>query len=451
MKTLNLNILIVEDDNLTLATNKRILREYGTVSSATNTQDAIELLTSNSINVAFIDLNLHGELKGLELIKYAANKNIWPIVVSGEDDPAILKEALLNGAKDFLLKPFTIEKLEQALKNLKINLNRSNDEKVIRENFITQSSKQISELLKLGKIAHSDKAIFVRGPTGSGKRVVSEICKKLHKNNTFIEVNCSQFNDELLASELFGHKKGAFTGATENKVGLLETAHNGIIFFDEVATMSMSMQQKILKALEEKTFHSVGSNQPVQSNFRAIFATCEDIDALIKAGKFRDDLYARAATFQINILPLKERKEDILLQIEYFISKQHIRIFIEDEAKEALVNYDWPRNTREIQDLIANWISDGDRIITLDQLPLEMRTAKRKEEIHFINESHLELIEQYGLNSFLTFIKKEATLGMIKKHNGIIKSAAEVMNVSYPSLCSFLKNNQKNALISGKI
>ena len=452
MKTLNLKILIVEDDSLTLATNRRILREYGTVSTATNAKEAINHLNSGLISVAFIDLNLHGELKGLEIIKYAAEKKVWPIVVSGEDDPAILKKALSNGAKDFLLKPFTIEKLEQALKTLKNNLDRSNHEEIIRKQFITQSAKQIAELLKLGKIASSDKPIFVKGPTGSGKRVVSNICKELHKNNKFVEVNCSQFNDELLASELFGHKKGAFTGANENKIGLLETANNGIIFFDEVATMSMSMQQKILKALEEKTFHPVGSTQPVHSNFRAIFATCEDIESLIKAGKFREDLYARAATFQINILPLKERKEDILLQLEHFISKNLIRIFIEDEAKEALLNYDWPRNTREIQDLIENWITDGDRIITLEQLPPKMKVSRsEKEIIQFINESHLEIIEQHGLNSFLTFIKKEATLSMIKKHNGILKSAADVMNVSYPSLCAFLKNNKSNQLISGRI
>ncbi len=441
MKTFNLNILIVEDDHLTLVTNKRILRDYGNVFTASNIEEAQKHLNSGTMNVAFIDLNLNGELKGLEIIKLASQVKTYPIVVSGESEETILREAFLNGANDFLLKPFSIEKLEQALRPLRNTLNRPKYENIIKEKYITSSSRQIEELLKLGKIADSDKPIFFLGETGTGKKVVSSIVKELSHNTSFVEVNCSQFTDELLASELFGHKKGAFTGANENKVGLLEVANNGIIFLDEIHSLSPKSQKILLKALEEKVFYPVGSHTPIRSNFRILSATCEDIHGLIKNGQFREDLFARISTFQINLLPLRERKEDILFQLEYFISKQLIRVFIEDDAKEALLNYSWPRNTREIQDLVENWVVDGNRLITLEGLPSHIRNQKAEFK-DVIEEKHLEMIEKHGLNPFLTHIKKEATLRMIKRHKGVLKNAAEVMNVSYTSLSSFLKSHK---------
>ena len=263
-----------------------------------------------------------------------------------------------------------------------------------------------------------------------------------------MELNCSQFSDELIASELFGHKKGSFTGANENKIGLLEKADNGIIFLDEIHALSVRSQKTLLKAIEEKEFYPVGSNKPVKSNFRVISATCENIQELISSGKFRNDLFARISTFQINLLPLRERKEDIDLLFEYFISKYLVQVLITTEAKALLRNYSWPRNTREIQDLVENWIVNGQRLITPDVLPGHIKLNITQMN-SFIPEAYFDFVEEHGLTEFLTFLKKEIAESMIKQNGGSMRQASKAMQVSHSNLSNFLKQNKSKNLYMG--
>lgn len=448
MNNSDLTILLLEDDSLTLQTNKRLLGSFGKVKTASSKKEAEEIIRDEKIDIAFFDLNINGKLSGLDLIKEATAKDIYTIVVSGETRKEILKEAFLNGAKDYLLKPFDKDKLAQVLNRYLNNQKHADFEKLINNSFITKSQRQVDELYKLKNLTVSEKPIFIHGETGTGKRVISHLIKEMSETKEFVELNCSQFSDELIASELFGHKKGAFTGATDNKIGLLEKADNGIVFLDEIHALSIKSQKMLLKAIEEKEFYPVGSNRTVKSNFRIISATCENIQEMIEEGRFRSDLFARISTFEIKLLPLRERKEDIELLLDYYISKHLVQILITDEAKDILRSYSWPRNTREIQDIVENWIVHGHRLITPEILPGHIRHNITKKS-SLIPDFYYDLVEDHGLTEFMTILKKEIVQGMINRHNGSLRQAAKTMDLSHSTLSTFMKQNKSKDILSG--
>lgn len=444
------NILIVEDDKLTAQLNKRILSPYGNIVLAQNVDEAHELMKGGKIDLAFFDLNLKGELGGLKLLKFANLLGIYSIVLSGETKKEILEESFQNGAKDYLNKPFNNEKLESVLSRYNNYKKNVDFESLINRNFITKSQALTEELYKIKNLSFSDKPIFVHGETGTGKRVVAHLVKEALKVENFLELNCSQYSDELFASELFGHVKGSFTGADKDKKGLLELADGGIIFLDEIHALSAKSQKTLLKAIEEKEFYPVGSSKKVKSNFRVMSATCENIHSLIEMGSFRKDLYARISTFEIALSPLRERREDIKLLIEFFVSKQPFRILINDEAMDCLNNYSWPQNTREIQDIVENWVVHGHRLITKDILPAHIKN-NITENKGIVSDFHLDLVEEMGLKEFLTTFKKEIIENMAKRHKGTMSKASQAMNVSPAHVTRFLQANKNKNFYSGRL
>lgn len=444
MKNDRIRILLVEDDQLTARLNKRLLSQYGEVIVANCIQEAHEKIVNEKCDIGFFDLNLYGKLDGLKLLKLAKLKNIYSIVLSGEVDKTVLEESFRNGARDYLNKPFDQIKLESVL-NRFINFQKNYQfENLINEQFITKSKELTEELYKIKNLSFSTKPIFVSGETGTGKRVVAHIIKKVLKPEKFVEINCSQYTDELFASELFGHTSGAFTGATKDKKGLLELADNGIIFLDEIHALSPRAQKTLLKAIEEKEFYPVGSERKIKSNFRVISATCENIHQLVQFGEFRQDLFARISTFSINISPIRDRIEDIPLLFEHFISKQPFRIIITDEAYELLKAYSWPQNTREIQDLIENWVIHGQRLISPEVLPTRIKNNLVTVN-NIISDFYLDMAEEMGLREFMLVFKKELIKSMIKRHGGVAKYAAKAMSTSYPNLINYMKTNENKS------
>jgi DNA-binding NtrC family response regulator len=448
MNQTNSSILLVEDDLLTQRTSKKLLSRFGEVLTVSNYDDAMAQMRTKVFDVAFFDLNLNGELAGLELIKAASAIGLYSIVISGEDRNKVLETALRNGAQDFLSKPFSDEKLEQVLGRFFNNRKHLAFENIINRNFITKSSKQIEQLYKIKNLPISSRPVFIHGETGSGKRVVAHVIKEITGQKKFLEVNCSQFSDELIASELFGHVRGSFTGATTDKEGLLLQANGGVIFLDEIHALSLKSQKTLLKAIEEKEFYPVGACQPVKSNFRLFSATCENIQELMDQGKFREDLFARISTFQIRLLPLRERPEDIELLFEHFISKHLVQVFISDEAKAILRSYSWPRNAREIEDLVENWIVEGKRLITPDVLPTHIKNNTPSMS-KFIPDLYLDMAEEYGLNDFMTYLKKEIVTELVKRNDNSIRKAATNIGSSYSNLAAFLRQNKEMDLSKG--
>ncbi len=216
------------------------------------------------------------------------------------------------------------------------------------------------------------------------------------------------------------------------------------------AKTTLRAQKILLKALEEKEFYPVGSNKIIKSYFRIVCATCEDIVQLIDRGLFREDLYSRISTFTIDLFPLRERKKDIELLLEYYIQKSLIQVFINDSAKEILKSYSWPRNTRELQDLVENWVVNGNRLITPDILPSHIRHNLVK-ETKFIPDLYLDLVEEFGLADFLKFMKKEMSQEMMKRNQGSMRKASEQMKTSYSQLSIFLKKNRDLNLYEGRM
>ncbi len=445
MKKEKLSILLVEDDALTAQLNKRLLSDYGSVKIARCIEESHDLLRKHQFDIAFFDLNLYGELDGLKLLQLTKVMNVYSIVLSGETRQEILVESFKNGAKDFLSKPFSHEKLNSVLSRYNAFLKSTDIENLIELNYKTKSQKLKKELQKIKNLEFSEKPIFIEGETGTGKRVIAHLIKEVLGKQTFLEINCSQYSDELFASEIFGHVKGAFTGAEANKKGLLELANNGIIFLDEIHCLSIKSQRTLLKAIEEKEFYPVGSDKKIKSNFRVVSATCENIEFMISQGQFRQDLFARIGTFKISLLPLRERKEDIVELLEHFISLQPFRIVITKEAMDVLMNYSWPNNTREIQDLVENWIINGNRLINVDDLPVRIKN-NLLESKSIIQDQMLDLIEEIGLKEFMSVFKKEIVNEMTKRHNGVMKHAAKVMGVSYTTLFDFMKKNKNKSI-----
>lgn len=448
MEEINFAILLVEDDLLTQRTNKRILSRFGDVEVVSTFAEAVDQMRTKSFDVAFFDLNLNGKLDGLELIKMARAVGLYSIVVSGEPRNQVLETALRNGAQDFLAKPFSDEKLKQVLDRFLNQKKHLAFEAIINQHFITKSPEQTAELYKIKNLPISEKPVFVQGETGTGKRVVAHIMKQVMGRKNFLELNCSQYSDELIASELFGHVKGAFTGATADKEGLLIKANGGVVFLDEIHALSLKAQKTLLKAIEEKEFYPVGATTPVKSQFRLISATCEDIQFLMNSGKFRQDLFARISTFQINLLPLRDRKEDIELILEHFISKHLVQIFINEEARALLRNYAWPRNTREIEDLVENWIVEGKRLISPDVLPTHIKNNTPTMG-RFIPELYLDMAEEYGINDFMTYLKKEIVTELVKRNGNSIRKTATTVGSSYSNLAAFLRQNKDMDLCKG--
>jgi DNA-binding NtrC family response regulator len=450
MKEKMLKILLVEDDAFTAQTNKRLLDAYGSVLVARNVDTAHSMLKNETFDLAFFDLNLYGELDGLKLLKLAKIMNVYSIVLSGEVKKEVLEESFNNGAKDYLNKPFTLNKLESVLNRFKNFQRNSEFENLINKAFITKSYELSEELYKIKNLPFSTKPVFISGETGTGKRVVAHLIKDVINTPKFIEVNCSQYTDELFASELFGHAKGAFTGALKDKDGLLKKADDGVIFLDEIHALSPKAQKTLLKAIEEQEFYPVGSDEKISSNFRVISATCENIHDLIQTGCFRDDLYARISTFEVNLTPLRKRPEDVELLLEHFINKQPFRIVITEAALKILKNYEWPRNTREIQDIVENWVVHGHRLITPDVLPIQVINNINPAE-SIISDYFLDLVEEIGLKEFMVIFKKELITRMIKRHKGVVKHASSAMRTSYPTLTNFIKANAAKAFDSRRI
>jgi DNA-binding NtrC family response regulator len=435
-----LKILLVEDDLYTQSVSKRILSRFGKVEAASSKEEAQALLKTKIYDMAFLDLNLHGQLDGINLIKITQDHKAYPVVVSGETDKTIIQKSLQTGAKDYLLKPFDDQKLDSVIARYFLNQKEMSLLQKIRKGFITRNEKQAAELSKIVNLSISDKPIFIDGETGTGKRVVAHLIKDTLGCENFIEVNCSQFIGDTTRSELFGHKAGSFTGANSDKVGLLQKAHDGIIFLDEIHALPLEVQRLLLKALEEKVFYPVGSNIPVKSNFRIMAATCENIHSLIAEGKFREDLYARVSTFQIRLSPLRERPEDILPLFDHFISKQPFQMLLTEETQTILQSYSWPRNTREVQDLLENWVVNGHRLITPDLIPLRIK-ENRPVDSKIFNQKHLDMIEDIGMKEFLNFFKKELIQEFVNRNNGSIRQAAKKIGIA-PSTISELMSEK---------
>jgi len=387
-------ILVVDDEKHTRDGLRRLLESDYDVYVAADIAGAIDVLEREQIDLLLTDLRLGNE-DGMALIDRALKMPRPPICIMmtayGSVDVAV--EAMKRGAYDFVTKPLNLDKVElliaRAVQGRKIEqenraLRQQVDERYRLENIWGDSAALHEVLDTIRQVAPSSANVLIEGESGTGKELAAHAIHNLSRRNKakFVAVHCAALSPQLLESELFGHEKGAFTGAHERRIGRFEQANGGTLFLDEVAEIDSSTQVKLLRVIsEERAFERVGGNQTLRADVRLIAATNKNLEQLVREGKFRDDLFFRLNVVRITLPPLRERKEDIPILVRGFLRhfcKANDKPLLElaPEAIDALLTYDWPGNIRELRTAIEHGVvmATGPKIMLRD-LPMAVRQA----------------------------------------------------------------------------
>ena len=422
-----LRILILDDEEgYRNEFEEYLTREKIRVFKAEKPSIAFNLLSENRIDIAIVDIRLP-EMDGLEVLKEI--KRSYPdtevIMITGHGDMDKVIKALRLGAFDFFNKPFRLSEIRQSIEKTRNYISyqrkvRNGDDyidgirRIIKDrtgDHLIGNSRAMLEVIDLiNRVAHTkDTSVLITGETGTGKELVA---KGLHylsarKDHPLYSVNCSAVPDELFESEFFGHIRGSFTGAVADKAGWFESANGGTLFLDEISDLKFSMQSKLLRILEDKKIHRIGSAGEISLDLRIIAATNKNLEDQVRTGKFRSDLYHRLNTFNIHVPPLRERREDIPLLTEHFIEQLNRKLSksirkLHPEVEKELMCYDFPGNVRELKHLIerAFIVSDSGRV-TLKHFPVLELISKEKPgggpgtgNIPSLDEAEKELIER---------------------------------------------------------
>ncbi len=429
-----MNILIVDDDPLWLFNLRKKMPAKANVLECRSRDTAMLHLENKEIDLALIDLDINGELDGLELVDIAAQKGIYSVVLTSHDEDGVIEKGYARGAKDFITKPMSDRALSNIMERFETFKGQSSRYNDICSKFITQDRDTLEVLKTIGNLKQSKKAVLLQGPSGTGKTHLAKIIHDVtHGDNAaFVSLNCAQFNEMTIDSELFGHKKGSFTGAHENKEGLIKTAEGGTLFLDEVHGLSAKAQLKLLTALDQGIIYPLGANKPEKVDFKVICATSEDLEDLVRRGHFRRDLFYRIRTFVFNLKGLGQRTCDIVPLINHSIEKFERKVFISDEAKDILENYDWPGNVREVNDLVENWNAFGVGIVGPEELPAKMTLMKKiAQPSNKIEKDDLpDELFTLGLKGYIDQIKEELILKTLEKHGGKQIDAAKALMIS---------------------
>src|ERR671912_2558476 len=375
------NILVVDDEKSQREILEMILAEEGyDVTTAASGEAALKFAKDRRFDLALTDLKMTG-MDGIELLQHllAYDSSIIVILLTAHGSIESAKEALRRGAFDYLEKPYDKDALLATI-------NRALDRlDAIDVEIISASPKMEAVKRMIVKVARSNSTVLIRGESGTGKELIA---RSIHNQSPraqemFQAVNCAAINENLLESELFGHEKGSFTGAHADKKGLFEVADQGTLFLDEIAELDVSMQAKLLRALQERRIRRVGATFEIPVDVRVVAATNRDLRAMVGDGRFRDDLYYRINVLSIDVPPLRERREDIPVLIDFFIkkhTKNTSRLIrgLTPEARKVMLDYAWPGNVRQLESAIerAILLAEAD-YVTVEDLPLEVRQESR--------------------------------------------------------------------------
>jgi two-component system response regulator GlrR len=386
-------ILLVDDDpNLLEVVKMRVEAAGYEVVAAPREEEALEAAKNEVFDLSVVDLKL-GARDGISLMRafHSIHPDMPVIILTGHGSIESAVEAMRKGAYNYLTKPFETRDLllqmERALENRRLNrevkrLRGLIETKYDFANIVARSEKMQRVLEMVSRIAKTDSTIYVHGESGTGKELIS---KAIHlasdrKEKPFVAINCAALPETLLESELFGHEKGAFTGAIRSTRGLFTQAHEGTIFLDEIGDMPLSLQAKLLRVLEEKRFYPIGSEKPVGVDVRVVVATNKDLEEEVQKGLFREDLFYRVHVIPIRLPPLRERKEDIPHLVEQFVRRfsQQMKKEIKGVATQAmqrLMLHDWPGNVRELENMIEYAVAMTDRDVITEEGILDTRRS----------------------------------------------------------------------------
>jgi len=442
-------ILIIEDNETMRDAMAAIIEKMGhEFDRAKNGNDGLQLMEKNAYDLVVTDYKMEG-MDGLEVLKQVKQKfpltEVLIITAYGTIELAV--EAMKLGAVDFITKPFSHEefklKIERVLERIreKKELARLSDENIylrdeLEEQFnygeIIGKSKPMQEVYRtLEKVAATDSSVLIYGESGTGKELIARAIHKLspRKDKPFIRVNCGALVETLLESELFGHEKGAFTGAMKRKKGRFELAHQGSIFLDEIGDISANMQLKLLRVLQEKEFERVGSEETIQVDVRIMAATNKNLLELVQQGKFREDLYYRLHIIPIYLPPLRDRKEDIPLLVNHFLKKLTSELNkpakqITESAMERFISYHWPGNIRELENVLERAVVLCDReFIDIKDLPILNSATSEKLPSDVLDRFRL------NLNETLSTVEKQLIERAMNETAGNKSQAAKLLGI----------------------
>jgi len=428
-------ILITDDEKIVRESLLHWFEEDGyKVETASSGEEALSNFEKGKYDLVLTDMKMPG-LSGLELLKKIKeiDENCIVILITAYASVPSAIKALKDGAYDYVTKPIDPDELAhlvekalkgQALEKENLQLKESLDEIIKPDNLIGESMqmKKIFELVHT--VAPTDTTVMIRGESGTGKELVAKAIHINSKRKYFpiVTVNCGALSESILESELFGHEKGAFTGAHYKRKGKFEMADGGTIFLDEIGSVSPKMQVELLRVIESKQFMRVGGNDTIHSNFRVISATNEDLEKLVKEGKFREDLFYRLNVFSIHIPPLRERRSDIPILAYFFLNKLASAMNktiskISDEAMDFITKYDWPGNVRELENAIerAVVIGKGEEIL-VEHLPFQRSVIEQPE------------------SKKLSAIEKRHILKILLENNWNISRCADILDIDRVTL-----------------
>ena len=378
------NVWIIDDEESIRTICTSALEDLFNVESFSSASEALLALNSTKPDLIITDIKMPG-MSGLEFLDKVSEKfpNLPTIIITAHANIDNALSAYKGGAFEYLTKPFDINEIRKlAIKATKSSKPQHDELTQESNSQIVGKAESMQEVFKaIGKISKTDITVLIRGESGTGKELIAQ---SVHENSSrsnepFIAINVAAIPHELLESELFGHEKGSFTGAQSQRIGRFEQALGGTLFLDEIGDMHPELQTRLLRVLSSHEFYRVGGQKPIKSDVRIIAATNQNIEGLIKTGKFREDLYHRLNVFRIELPPLRKRKEDIPSLVKYFLKKSANEIKsdqkdIEDPAMEVLNEYDWPGNIRQLENTCRYiTVMAPSTSITLDDIPDEVK------------------------------------------------------------------------------
>ena len=432
-------IMVVDNEEGLCRMMEAVLSDNGyAVTAFTRSFEAAETFQAGQWDLVVTDIKMPG-MDGLELLQKLKQKDpaIPVIMVTAYATVEMSIQALRKGAYDMLTKPFEPEELLYRVKNALQHTRLMEENKELREELVGRfqfdniigASMGLKEVLeKVEKIAVRDTSVLVTGESGTGKELIAQAIhyNSPRKEKKFVAINCGALPASLLESELFGYRKGAFTGAAENRRGLLETADGGTLFLDEVGNLPMTVQKTLLRFLQEQEFNRLGDPTPTKVDVRVLSATNADLKIAVKAGEFREDLFYRLNVVNIHLPPLRERRDDIPLLAAHFIGLQNSKFNTQvkgltPDAHEAAVDYAWPGNIRQLRNVIeASLAMEGSSYITLPVLSQFIEVASG------LRESSGEAgVDEGEYNKALSRFETDYIRGLLKKNNGNVEAAAK--------------------------
>lgn len=436
-----MKILIIDDEKISRLRMVKSLNPQFLIFEAGSFEEAQKKLSEQSFDICFIDLNLDSslELKGLELVPISRGQGAYTVVMTSIDDDGVLELAYEKGAQDVYLKGSEVENVQDVINQYLQIKDFFTEDYFFTEVIKTKNNQYKESLKKLIKVIPTDISLCLLGESGTGKSYLARSIHELAKvEGPFVEINCASLTGDTLKAELFGHTKGAFTGASSDYKGKLALADKGTLFLDEIGSMSQETQELLLKAIEEKSFYPLGSNKIVKSNFRLITATLDDLEERVRNKEFRFDLYQRIMGHTFKQFSLRERKEDIFDLINLKMG-QNRKIIIKEDAKKILESYSWPGNLRELFKLCDHLKQTRACILKKEDLG-DLIEKKTNSENRLLISSQFELAKELGLKEFIEKISSEIVQKSYEENKQKATKAISDLKISNGTFYKYLKS-----------